>query len=250
VATENGLPLFPRPKERLLLSALTIGYFLFGYVVLCGDPVTGGAVTLATPIDHAIPFLPWTCYIYSFVYTSALYPLFVIRCPRLFRRAVIANVLVITVGLVTFRVFPVTTVGLRADLTGYDLGVFENWGMWLTYRVDPPFNAFPSLHLAMALIASLSVLKANRGLGIAGLAIAAAIGVSTWTVKQHWIADSIAAVVVAVGVFWLVLRPYNSASVRKSERAFGWKGPAAYLVLPLVEYVGMYVVFRLGVLKP
>ncbi len=243
-------PSWRHHRERALLSVLAIGYFLGGYVLLSSSPTTAGAIPLRTAFDDAVPFLPWTCTVYSLVYTSALFPLFVIRCPRLFRRTALAYVIVLTVAFATFTLFPVTTLGLRPDVSGLDMTVFHNWGMALTYRVDPPYNAFPSLHLAMALLAALCVHKAHRGLGRVALVVAAAIGVSTWTVKQHWVLDSIAALTLTAVVYALVVRPYNPATVRRSERAYSWRGPAAYLLLPLAEYLGMVLVYRAGWLSP
>lgn len=234
-----------RHIERALLAVTTIGYFLGGYLIL-GATTPEAPATLRTAFDDAVPFLPWTVLIYSAVYTAAFYPLFVVRCPRLFRRVAVAYALVLTVAFVTFAVFPVTAIGLRPDLTGLDETVFWNFGMRMTYEVDPPTNLFPSLHLGMAWIASLGAWKARRLYGLFGFAGSIAIGISTWTVKQHWVADSVYAVVLAHVAYFIAVRGYNSAAVRRRERAYNWRGPVLFTAMLALVYVGYYLWFRLA----
>jgi len=66
----------------LLLIVWASGYYAIALTI---DP--RAARSLGTALDAAIPFIPATVYLYSWVYTAMLYPLFTVRCIRLFRRS-------------------------------------------------------------------------------------------------------------------------------------------------------------------
>jgi membrane-associated phospholipid phosphatase len=204
------------------------------------------ARTLRTAVDDAIPFLPWTVYLYSWVYTSMLYPLFVVRDEELFRRTAIAFALTIAGSMVCFVAFPVTSIGLRPDVGTLDATRFDHWAVLLTYWVDPPFNLFPSMHLAAALVAGMCTWKARVLFGIYAFAVAAAVGVSILTMKQHYLADGIGAIALAVAIWALVLRTYDPRSMSRHQRAFPWQGAALYFAFHATFYAAFYVAFRLG----
>jgi hypothetical protein len=201
------------------------------------------AHTLSTPIDDAIAFLPWTVYIYSWVYTSMLLPLFVVRDGALFRRVVAAYVLVGAQSVVMYWVFPVTSLYLRPDLSGLDTTVFHNWAMRLTYWVDPPANLFPSLHVGTALISALAAYKARPLYFWLSLPIVLGICVTICTTKQHYIADGILALVVVWVAWKFTLASYRSEDIPASTRALTWRGPVAYFAFHCSFYGVVYAIF-------
>jgi len=79
--------LTPENREKLALVMLLLIVWASGYyaIALTIDP--RAARSLGTALDAAIPFIPATVYLYSWVYTAMLYPLFTVRCIRLFRRS-------------------------------------------------------------------------------------------------------------------------------------------------------------------
>lgn len=223
-----------------ILVGLLTAYNLIGRVL-----APERAQSIATPLDDAIPFLPWTVLVYSWVYTSMLLPLFAIRCPRLFRRTVFAYIMVMGTSLLCFALWPVTAVGLRPDVATLDTATFVGWGVRLTYTVDPPYNLLPSLHLSVALTSALAVWRARPAYGVLAGVIAAGIAVSILTMKQHFVADGVGALVLAGAAWWLVLRPYVADP---DERvSYTWRGPLAYLAFHGSVYGALYVAFRAGV---
>jgi hypothetical protein len=237
-------PVVPRALERLFLCGAILVYFVGGYGLMNHRPFTHGARQLHTSIDDSIPFLPWTVIIYWSVYAAYAWPLFVVRCPRLFRRTAFAYLAILTVAYLSFRFFPVTAAGLRPDISTLDPHSFCDWGIWLVYMLDAPHNLFPSLHLAIACQAAFSIWRAHRVVGwLAGLQ-ALAIGISTWTVKQHWVADSGAALLLAAIVHMIAMRGYNPMTVPRAERAFSWRGPLLYAGLWAATLACFYVTFR------
>jgi membrane-associated phospholipid phosphatase len=231
-------------KERAAIVALVFapyvaGYFFIGWV---SDPER--ARSLATPLDAAIPFVPETIFLYAWLFTAMLFPLFAVRSPALFRRVGLAYAAVVAACLATFEVYPVTSADLRPAVGALDPSRFAEWGVKLVYTLDPPVNLFPSLHLAIATLAALSAWKARPAYGAIGLVWVVLIAVSVSTVKQHFLADSVAGAALAVAAYAAIIRPYGRVPVEES--AYGWGGPALYLVFHALFYATAYAVFRAG----
>lgn len=227
-------------------AALSIGvatFFVVGYFGVGRSIDPRSARDLATALDHRIPFLAASVWVYLWVFPASLLPLFLVRCPDLFRRTLLAYALAIAASLALFVAIPVTAIGLRVDPGTLDLQRLSPWAVSLLYHVDPPFNLFPSLHLSIALLAALSAWKARRGYGAAAFVGTALIAVSICTVKQHFVVDGVGGAALAAAVYAVVLRPY--APRRGVDPAYGWRGPAAYAGLLIAVYTGLYAGFRL-----
>jgi len=231
--------------RRVVLRAfLTIGvvaFFIAGYfgVGLMVDPAR--ARDLGTVLDRRIPFIVPSVWVYLWVFPASLLPLFVVRCPRLFLRTILAYGLAIAASLVVFVALPVTSIGLRADRATLDVTRFSPWAVALLYRLDPPVNLFPSLHLSIAALAALAAWKARRAYGAAACVGVALIGVSICTVKQHFVLDGLGGAALAAFVYAFVLRPYEPTP--GTEPAYAWRGPAAYFALLIAVYAGFYAGF-------
>ncbi len=224
-----------------VLAFDAIGYNLVGFAT---DPASAHSLRLA--IDDWIPFQPWTVYIYSWVYTAMLYPLFVVRCPTLFRRTAEAYALTIAISLAVFAMFPVTSVGFRPDISHLDLSVFHNWGVALTYFVDPPTNLFPSLHMSMVTLSALVAWKARPLYGWCAAPVVALVAVSIATMKQHFVLDGVGAVLVTAFAYRARLANHDASEDSSGPIAYSWRGPALYVVFHFTAYLAFYTAFRLG----
>jgi len=233
--------LSPKIVERALASAGATACFLFGYfaVGLHTDVLRSHALT--TTLDARIPFLASSIWIYLGVFPASLLPLFVVRSQRLFRRTIAAYVAAIAVSCALFAAWPVTSVGLRVDSAALDTTRFSPWAVARLYRLDPPANLFPSLHLSIALLAALSAWKARRTYGAVAFAAVAVIGISTCTVKQHFVLDAAGGVALAVLIHALVLRGYEPSP--GENPAYGWRGPASFAGLLAAAYTAAFGAF-------
>jgi len=181
---------------------------------------------LATALDQAIPFVPeWVIvYLYLFYPLSALtmawYSLVEYRrgYPLAF-----SLILINLVADAVYLVFPVTTDVWRRQLLSHPLvGNPFAQAMYDYYATDPSFNCFPSLHAAVATICFYAWHRDARqrrrpvARGIAAGMLVAGIGVvlSTLFVKQHYIADEIAGVLLALGIGRVVFDRFEAASAR------------------------------------
>ena len=231
---------------RALVAGLVLVYFSSGVAGITFLTRGRAFHELWTPLDRAIPFVPWTVYLYSWSYTFALYPLFTVRCPRLFRRVALAFIATITTHMACFFAFPVTAAHLRADLTSLPEDVWSAWGMRLTYAIDPPQNLFPSMHVSLAIASVAGVFRAERRLGFIGLPVALAIIGTITTTKQHFVADGVTALFVATAIDRAAFAGW-SHDESPAPRSYGVRGSMLYLAFHGAVYLALYVAFRAGV---
>ena len=92
-----------------------------------------------------------------------------------------------------------------------DAGVAAAMVRWL-YTVDPPANAFPSLHVTNSVICAGVVRRLWPRAGALAGALAAGVAISTLTLRQHWLADVVAgAILGSLGLAaWERLRRHRS----------------------------------------
>jgi len=218
-------------RERALLVGALLAVTWVGYFVVGLSASLERAVSLRTPLDEAIPLQPGWMWLYAGVYTASLYPLFTIRCQRLFRRMILSYLAVNVVCIAVWLVFPVTSVGLRADPASLDPTRFAEWGLRTNYALDPPLNCFPSLHLAIVLLAALSALRADRRWGAIGLVFAAGVAYAICAVKQHYVLDGLGGAVLAAVLYVLLIHGYDPGDAPPEAVAYTWRGPLLYLAL-------------------
>ena len=75
------------------------------------------------------------------------------------------------------------------------------------YEIDPPVNLFPSLHCANAVLAACMAHKLSRRAGWLISACALLVVLSVVLVKQHYVADAVAGVALALLVDQLLGPP-------------------------------------------
>jgi len=183
---------------------------------------TGGIYSagfhLATPLDNAIPFVPeWAVfYLYLFYPLSALTMAWfsVIAFRRGYSLA-FSLVLVNLVADAVYLVFPVTTDVWRQQLLSHPMvgNAFAS-AMYAHYATDPSFNCFPSLHAAVATTCWYAWHRYGqhkktavvRGIAVGMLVVGIGVVLSTLFVKQHYVADEIAGILLALGIGKWVFR--------------------------------------------
>jgi hypothetical protein len=227
--------------ERVVLTSGLAIFFIAGYfgVGLSRDPAQSSE--LVSPLDEHLPFVAHSIWVYLWMFPSALIPLFVVRCPRLFRRTALAYASAITVSLICFTAFPVTSAHLRATPAMLDIARPSDWAVSVLYSLDPPYNLFPSLHLSIAALAAVSVWKAAKPYGAAVFVGVGFVGVSVCTVKQHFLLDALGGLALAALVRALILRSYHPQG--GVAPAYSWRGLAMYVVFLVLVYTGFYVTY-------
>jgi hypothetical protein len=230
--------------ERLALTGSLVILFIAGYfgVGLSRNPRE--AHELRMLLDQQIPFLARSVWIYLLIFPAALIPLFVVRCPRLLRRTALAYATAISVSLICFTAFPVTSARLRVAPAILDMNRPSDWAVSVLYSIDPPYNLFPSLHLSIALVAAFSAWKACRLYGTVSFVCLVFIGVSVCTVKQHVVVDALGGVALGSLASAVILQPYRPQG--DMAPAYSWRGPSLYLLLLVLIYTCFYLTYLLA----
>ena len=100
------------------------------------------------------------------------------------------------------------------------------WGLYMLYSSDPPYNCFPSLHVAHSFVSALTLFRLHRRLGITAMIAAAFVALSTLFTKQHYVLDAAAGVLLALVAYVIFLRTYPRDNVpaldRRAAPAIAW----------------------------
>ncbi|HUF25932.1 MAG TPA: phosphatase PAP2 family protein [Gemmatimonadaceae bacterium] len=198
----------PNAVPAIVLALMMPGYHVI-VAINRGRPVSMPELAL----DRAIPVGPAWMLAYGSIWVFAFLPVFVVRQPGLRRRAMLAAMAVIAASYAGFLVYP--TVLPRAEAVG---GGFFAKSLEVNYSLDPPYNCFPSLHVAWAFVAALTCHRVHRGVGLVALLWAAIIGVSTLYTKQHYVLDVVAGAAVAYAAYLVIVRPYPRAGMADVDR--------------------------------
>jgi membrane-associated phospholipid phosphatase len=167
---------------------------------------------LNTALDNLIPFAPeWAIfYLYLFYPLSALTMAWFALVE--YKRGIALAFSLVLINLaadLVYIVFPVTTDIYREALLAHPLaGNPFAAAMYAHYAGDPSFNCFPSLHAAVSVIcfyawyryARVKPNRITRAVAIGMLVVAVGVVLSTLFVKQHYIADEVAGIILAWGI--------------------------------------------------
>lgn len=194
-------------RNALLCVALAVAVYLTNLIY---DLLNHGPAVwiLRTPLDDALPVvkpfvIPYVS-LNPLVYFTLI--VFMLFRTKIFQSACLA---MITVWFVSyFFYFFFQTEVIRPVLTGSDLftRMIQN-----VYAGDNPYNDFPSLHTSISTLLTIHWFRFNRRAGIVASIWTALIVASTVLIKQHYLADLVAGLLLAFGAARLynrlILRP-------------------------------------------
>ena len=178
-------------------AALVLSYFAIA-------AVTTGR-TLFVPelaLDRAVPLQPAWTPVYLSLWVFSFLPLFVVRDVERRRRTILAYIATAITAYIVFLILP--TAAPRPAAVPGD-GILA-WCLRTLYDFDPPYNCFPSLHVAYSFLAALSAYHAHRAFGVVALLWATLVGISTLFIKQHFVSDVITGALLALAAYGSVVR--------------------------------------------
>jgi membrane-associated phospholipid phosphatase len=161
-------------------------------------------------LDNSIPFIPEMAAVYVYLfYAFAVLTMVYFGLFAADRGYALSWTLVIIhlIAVLIYIVFPVSTYWYRAELLAHPLqNNFWARVMYAYYASDTSFNCFPSLHAAVSAAAACTWYRYARlkprilrtVLAAVAIVIALAVVLSTLFVRQHYIADELAGVLLAV----------------------------------------------------
>jgi membrane-associated phospholipid phosphatase len=165
--------------------------------------------------DRALPVWPVWALIYGALYLFLIaLPVFTVREHDHLRRTVWAYLFVWITSYVIFMVYP--TAAPRGDKAAGE--GFAVWGLQALYSSDPPYNCFPSIHVAHSFVSALTCYRLNRTVGLVALLCASLVALSTLFTKQHYILDVIGGMMLAGIAYVVFLRGVSRETVPELDR--------------------------------
>lgn len=212
------------------------------YLVVASFAREGSPLRLDTSLDAVFPLVPAWALIYGALYLFLIVlPVLVVQDEALIRATVRTYLAVWLTAYACFWLWP-TVAPRPAELPSGTS--FAEWGLRFLYRADPPFNCFPSLHVAHTFVSALAVRRVHARLGAAAVACACLVAVSTLFTKQHYAVDAIAGAAMALAASRVFLRgfPVDGETVEHRRVAPGLAAVAGAIVAAVfVVYVALYI---------
>lgn len=167
-------------------------------------------VFLKTPLDDLIPVvtpfvIPYVS-LEPFIYASLL--LFLLFRTRFFQSAALSLICAFWISYVFY--FLLQSVVVRPLLPEQDL---LTQMIREVYAGDNPFNDFPSLHTSLSTILALHWRRLDARIGIIVTIWVALIVLSTVFIKQHYVPDLVAGLLLAFGAVRLFLNKVTGTPI-------------------------------------
>ncbi|RYF65910.1 MAG: phosphatase PAP2 family protein [Comamonadaceae bacterium] len=203
-------------------TSVFVWLFFIAYFHLLRHPAQPPIVMPLTALDHWIPFQPQTLVAYLSLW---LYVGVAPGLQRSFKELVVYgmwSVALCLAGLAVFYVCPTAVPALTFDVSGY-------YGFAMLQGLDAAGNAFPSMHVAVAMFTVIHLEDVFRKTGSPAVfrwlnvAWFAAIAWSTLAIRQHVVLDVVGGGVLGLVFAWASLhwrpRPLRLSSKSMTDKA-------------------------------
>ncbi len=162
-------------------------------------------------LDNAIPFVPeWVIFYIYFFYPFVIVTMLFFAFVEYKKGYALgwALVLINAISILIYVVFPVSTYWWRQEFLAHPIESFWAEQVYSVWASDTSFNCFPSLHAAASTICFFAWFQysktkpvvAAKLVALGALVIAVGVTFSTLFVKQHYIADEVAGILLALAV--------------------------------------------------
>lgn len=192
---------FSKFYEKYEKETLTLGLFFFftiPYLLINWLSVGRASYSLNLIIDEKIPFLIPFVLAYLSMYILALLPYFLVKKKDDFRQLALVYFVILSFCYLIFLLFPVEMIRPSLAWVSGLLGFLMNW----LYSIDPGYNCFPSIHVAIAFFVGLVCFRYQKRYWWV-LTWAILVAVSTLLIKQHYFLDVVGGWLVSLtGYLW------------------------------------------------
>jgi membrane-associated phospholipid phosphatase len=215
---------------------------LVPFYIFIGGLLPGRTIhTPALAWDALVPLRPTWALVYGSLYLFLIVlPVFVVRQREHVRRTVLAYLTVWLVAYVCFLVYP-TIAPRPARVVGTG---FVAWGLRFLYSADPPYNCFPSLHVAHSFVSAFACYPVHRKVGLVATLCAAVVGLSTLYAKQHYILDVLAGGLLASIAYLVFLRNAPRDDIPELDRHLAPVFALGVVGVVLIAFACVWVAYR------
>lgn len=191
-----------QPWLKLVGSTVAISAFFVAYFHVLHHPVFQVRLVPVLTLDHAIPLVAGSAWIYFSLWVYICLPTGFMRTRQALGHYLLGAFSLGAVGLGIFFLFPSAVPAWDIDWSAYPILAFLK-------ESDAAGNACPSLHVAFAVFSGLWLAAVMRsmqvgpGWHIANGIWALAIVISTLTTKQHVLIDVVCGIALGGLIYWL-----------------------------------------------
>jgi membrane-associated phospholipid phosphatase len=197
------IPLFVNRRNRYLyLLIMALSAWLLYAITNRLPPLVTPTVYAFTPIEKALPLLPWSIWPYLTCYFVMFFLAVSLRDMENLQRMLYAFVIVQVLANFVFLVYPVLLPRDPYPIPA-DAGRVATWLFNWTRHVDADKNCQPSLHIANCWLVSLVYLRENRRKILPVGSWLVLLSFSTLATKQHYLWDVLGGVALAAIVYAL-----------------------------------------------
>lgn len=193
-------------KKMLLYVAMACSFWAGYHYVAAATANRSAHISLLTPIDKAIPFIP--AFVLPYMSLYALFWLPVIASKHITLRD-FATIVAATAGMfgVAFTVYAIVPSSYPRPEVVREISFAHYLVAEALYRFDLPNNTMPSTHAAVVMILLSAAREKFCRLAYAAYTLwGMLILLSTVTVKQHYVADLVAGIILGAAAFALAQR--------------------------------------------
>ncbi|MFH1222784.1 MAG: phosphatase PAP2 family protein [Pseudomonadota bacterium] len=190
------LPFFNN-KDKPWVGILGILAFLLLYLLPNHIQLFNPMYLPSFEFENNIPFIDWTIWFYMSDYLCVAVVFILLKDRENMNRIFYSQILALITAMLIFFVLPTTYPRPMVEYNG-----ISGWLLKFLHSADTPGNACPSVHVAVTFIAAFGFIKEQRRKLWFFILWAAAISLSTLTVKQHYVVDVIAGFLMAV-IFYI-----------------------------------------------
>ncbi len=193
-------------------------------------------------LDRAIPIVPAWSIVYGALYLFLIVlPVLLIRQGAHIRTTALAFLTVWVIAYIVFLAYP-TAAPRPEKYVGEGFGA---WGLNILYGADPPFNCFPSLHVAHSFVSALACSRVHQRLGTFALIAASLVALSTLFTKQHYVVDVVAGIALALIAYRVFLRRIDPASIPEVERTLAPVLAVGTFAMSVCGVAAFWIAYRL-----
>jgi membrane-associated phospholipid phosphatase len=201
------LPIFIHKNNRVMMAFVCGIAFFFGYSIPNHFHLFAPQMLPLTPLDRAIPLVPWTIFIYTSEYWLFISAYFIFRDELTRNKYIWSYFGVLAFGAVFFVFLPTTYPRSEYPLVG-DPSAFTYRVFQALRNADDPSNCFPSMHVTCCYLTAFAFLErpeSRRNFWIYFI-WASLIALSTLPTKQHYIVDVVGGVMLSLSGYWVFFR--------------------------------------------
>lgn len=195
--------------KRIQYLALATGFIIGSYkIIQVMTPVLHAErYVFLLPGEEQIPFVPLMFPIYLSIYFFLPSLIFIVESTHQVFRILKVFTVTAFVHFLFFMFLPVEYVLRPALAETPDDPLLT--GIQMMYAVDAPFNNFPSMHVSFAFLSYFCIRRYRPHAASAFFVLALLVALSTILVKQHYVADVLSAILLALLVNQIFLLRRN-----------------------------------------